>query len=298
MRPAPRKVKVKPASGPETTVQKLLYGTTHHPLAEVDAQGQVAVFVYGTRAHVPDLMLKGASTYRLITDVRGSVRRVVDSTTGTIVQRTDYDEFGNVLPGETGAGFQPFGFAGGLRDLDTGLVRFAARDYDPETGRWTNKDPIRFHGGDSNIYAYVANDPLNRIDPNGRLPRAPLRGWFCEVPVLGWLVCSILPRDPAERPIDGDGAMVFPHGDIGKGDGPPSGPEACYQEDNPDPDDHDDCKRKATDWELEQAGIEGHAVKIEIVGKKNISRYEICKCASGGFALKLRKCRGPIIERL
>ncbi|MCB9610787.1 MAG: hypothetical protein H6716_29655, partial [Polyangiaceae bacterium] len=37
--------------------------------------------------------------------------------------------------------FVPFGFAGGIHDADTGLVRFGARDYDAVTGRWTSKDP-------------------------------------------------------------------------------------------------------------------------------------------------------------
>jgi len=79
-----------------------------------------------------------------------------------------YDEFGVVLE-NTNPGFQPFGFAGGLYDTDTGLVRFGARDYDPHTGRWTSKDPIRFGGGDSNLYGYVLGDPVNFIDPTGEI---------------------------------------------------------------------------------------------------------------------------------
>jgi len=47
------------------------------------------------------------------------------------------------------------------------LVRFGARDYDPDAARWTTKDPILFAGGDANLYAYVANDPINRHDSNG-----------------------------------------------------------------------------------------------------------------------------------
>jgi len=35
------------------------------------------------------------------------------------------------------------------------------------TGRWTAKDPIIFAGGDTNLYAYVASDPINWIDPSG-----------------------------------------------------------------------------------------------------------------------------------
>jgi len=42
---------------------------------------------------------------------------------------------------------QPFGFAGGLRDPDTGLIRFGARDYEPQIGSWTNKDPMRSGAG-------------------------------------------------------------------------------------------------------------------------------------------------------
>jgi RHS repeat-associated protein len=85
---------------------------------------------------------------------------------GTVVQRLDYDAFGRVLQ-DTNPGFQPFGFAGGLYDDDTGLVRFGARDYDAYAGRWTAKDPILFRGEGSNLYLYVAADPINRFDPDG-----------------------------------------------------------------------------------------------------------------------------------
>jgi uncharacterized protein RhaS with RHS repeats len=46
-------------------------------------------------------------------------------------------------------------------------VRFGARDFDPSTGRWTAKDPIGFSGGDTNLYRYVGNDPVNFTDPEG-----------------------------------------------------------------------------------------------------------------------------------
>jgi len=80
-----------------------------------------------------------------------------------------YDEFGNIGL-DTNPGFQPFGFAGGLYDNDTKLVRFGARDYDAVTGRWTAKDPIGFAGGDTNLFGYVTNDPINWIDPFGLKP--------------------------------------------------------------------------------------------------------------------------------
>ena len=48
------------------------------------------------------------------------------------------------------------------------LVRFGARDYDAESGRWICKDPIGFEGEDVNLYRYVENDPNSYFDPDGQ----------------------------------------------------------------------------------------------------------------------------------
>jgi len=96
----------------------------------------------------------------------GSPRLVVDVATGQVAQRLDYDAFGRVTM-DSNPGFQPFGYAGGLYDYQTGLVRFGARDYDASTGRWLAKDPVGFSGGDTNLYGYVLNDPINFTDPLG-----------------------------------------------------------------------------------------------------------------------------------
>ncbi|MDE2150598.1 MAG: RHS repeat-associated core domain-containing protein [Gammaproteobacteria bacterium] len=152
-----------------TLVQAFLYQDPLNPVAELDGSGNVVSrFVYGSKFNVPDYMIKSGVTYRIISDQLGSPRLVVNSQTGEVVQRMDYDEFGHVVL-DTHPGFQPFGFAGGLYDRDTGLVRFGARDYDPQTGRWTVKDPILFAGGDANLYGYVLNDPINVVDPSGTI---------------------------------------------------------------------------------------------------------------------------------
>ncbi len=148
-------------------VQGFLYQDQLNPVAELDGEGNVVSrFVYGTRDNVPDYMTKGGSIYRIIADRLGSPRLVVDVATGTVVQEMSFGAWGEVL-GDTNPGFQPFGFAGGLYDLDTRLVRFGARDYGPEAGRWFSKDPIRFASADSNLYRYVFGDPVNTVDPSG-----------------------------------------------------------------------------------------------------------------------------------
>jgi|GEM_PF-3165032 len=119
-------------------------------------------------ARVPVKMERGGVEYYLTYDQVGSLRAVTD-VNGSIVKRIDYDSFGNIIVDTDPAFEVPFGFAGGLHDRDTGLVRFGFRDYDPETGRWTAKDPIGFAGGDWNLYGYVLADPVNWIDPSGLL---------------------------------------------------------------------------------------------------------------------------------
>jgi RHS repeat-associated protein len=150
-----------------TLVQGWLYQNQLNPVAELDGSGNVVSrFVYGTKANVPDYVVKAGVTYRIVSDHLGSPRLVVNTADGTVAQRMDYDEFGNVLL-DSNPGFQPFGFAGGLYDQQTGLVRFGARDYDAVTGRWTAKDPILFLGRDSNLYNYAVNDPINLFDREG-----------------------------------------------------------------------------------------------------------------------------------
>lgn len=157
--------------------QAFLYQSSLNPAAQLDGAGTlVARFVYGTRANTPDLILKGGRTYRVLTDHLGSPRLIIDSETGNVAQRLDYDEWGKVTL-DTNPGFQPFGFAGGLYDPQTGLIRFGARDYDPEVGRWTAKDPILFSAEEPNLYGYVMEDPVNFLDPAGlakQCPQVPL----------------------------------------------------------------------------------------------------------------------------
>jgi RHS repeat-associated protein len=148
-------------------VQAFLYNDRLRPVAELDGDNKVVSrFVYGSRDNLPDYLVKEGKTYRVIPDHLGSPRLIVDVDTGNVVQRMDYDAFGNVL-GDTQTGFQPFGFAGGIFDRDTRLVRFGVRDYDAATGRWTGKDVLGITANGSNLYTYASDDPANLKDMSG-----------------------------------------------------------------------------------------------------------------------------------
>ena len=113
-------------------------------------------------------MIENGNSYRIISDQVGTPRMLVESKKGLVRKKFRYDEFG--IPEDDrnedeSNGEIPFGFAGGLYDGDTGLVRFGARDYDPTIGRWLSKDPIGFNGGDTNLYRYVANPLFQRSCP-------------------------------------------------------------------------------------------------------------------------------------
>lgn len=173
-------------------VQQFVYdGFSNRIVEELNGSGgRRAIFVYAGRHHVPDYMvdyrLGAPRLYRLVTDHLGSVRLVVAVETGEVVRRYDYTTFGAVtsipLPGkpsetsDSESWLVPFGFAGGLYDPTTGLVRFGARDYDPEIGSWTARDPILFGGGDTNLLGYCVGDPVNYVDPEGRAPD-PVAVW-------------------------------------------------------------------------------------------------------------------------
>ena len=149
-----------------TVVEKYLWRDNTTLLAVYDGSDSLTMRFNYADGRLPISMLRGGITYYMMYDQVGSLRVIVDSV-GTIAKRIDYDSFGNII-NDTNPGFTiPFGFAGGLHDIDTGLVRFGARDFDPSIGRWTAKDPIDFAGGDVNLYGYVQNDPVNFVDPEG-----------------------------------------------------------------------------------------------------------------------------------
>ncbi|MDF3128924.1 RHS repeat-associated core domain-containing protein [Kiritimatiellaeota bacterium B1221] len=95
-------------------------------------------------------------------DANGNISEYIDLDDGTVDAHMEYDAFGQtkVLIGTKPAAF---GFSTKYQDTETGYYYYGFRYYDPETGRWPNRDPIEESGG-YNLYGFVGNDAITRID--------------------------------------------------------------------------------------------------------------------------------------
>ena len=100
-------------------------------------------------------------------DANGNVIAYVSSVSNAVEAEFEYGPFGESLLGEGST--HRFGFSTKYRDKETDLLYYGFRYYDPEDGRWPNRDPIEEQGG-LNLYGMVGNDPVNFVDVLGLSP--------------------------------------------------------------------------------------------------------------------------------
>ncbi len=113
----------------------------------------------------PFLRLSSGSVETYHVDGLGSVIGLTDSN-GMKKASYTYDPFGNTST--TGATDNVFQFTGREND-ETGLYYYRARYYAPGIQRFISEDPLEFSAGDTNLYTYVWNSPVNFADPSGLL---------------------------------------------------------------------------------------------------------------------------------
>jgi RHS repeat-associated protein len=112
--------------------------------------------------------LPDSSHWYFLKDGLGSIVAVISGSGATIANRYGYDPYGK-LTASSGTQANPWGYAGGLVD-STGLVKFGARYYDPNLGRWTQQDSITgsiTNPSSTDRYVYVSDDPTNGTDRTG-----------------------------------------------------------------------------------------------------------------------------------
>jgi len=106
--------------------------------------------------------------YYYLKDHQGN-NRVVINQAGTVEQVNHYYLFGGLFGEGLQASNQPYRYNGKELDRELGLdmYDYGARHYDATLGRWLTVDPMAEKYYSISQYAYVANNPVRYIDPNG-----------------------------------------------------------------------------------------------------------------------------------
>jgi len=157
-----RRVQIKEISTSGTSNKNLLW--SGNQIAEERDGGNNATKRYYTCG----MQLVGTSTanYFYTFDHLGSIREVTDNA-GTLKTRYAYDPYGRKTAAHVAGNIDSdFGYTGHYYHAPSALCLTLYRAYDADTARWLSRDPIGEEGG-LNLYGYVADNPVNRIDPLG-----------------------------------------------------------------------------------------------------------------------------------
>jgi RHS repeat-associated protein len=181
------------------------YGTSSDAFSESDSSGNLtAEFIFLGGARIAMLTLSAGTVNYYVNDHLGS-SHVVTNSSGTILDDSDFYPYGGERSYISSSGNNRK-FTGKERDTESGLDDFAARFYTSNYGRFLSADDSKYAKAADpqtwNLYTYVANNPINAVDPTGHEPDAS----------LSWAEHRYKPMqhgsslDDSAGNVDGDGA--------------------------------------------------------------------------------------------
>jgi RHS repeat-associated protein len=160
--------------------------------------GNPVNYAFGPKVDQPLAIYQSGSLGYVSADALGSTS-ILSGSTGSVQNSYVFDVWGSTRA-STATLTDSFGYTG--REFgEAGLLNYRARYLQVGVGRFTQEDPIGFHGGDVNWFDYVFNEPVQSNDPTGLFTIDP----SCDV--------CIRPdpkfRAPSSRPIDIQSQLRF-----------------------------------------------------------------------------------------
>jgi RHS repeat-associated protein len=176
------------------TTRDLYYSNAWQVLEERVSGSMDRQYVWGMR-YIDEMVCRDdASSQRLyaLQDANFNVTALTDAA-GAVLERFVYDPYGNASvrdinwTGTSDAYDWLYRHQGGRLDKDTGLYNFRYRDYQPDLGRWGQRDPVGYVKG-TNIYQFLNARVLTYSDPQGLNDAIPLQKLPAHIPIgmAGW----------------------------------------------------------------------------------------------------------------
>ncbi|WP_145797188.1 DNRLRE domain-containing protein [Kitasatospora atroaurantiaca] len=138
-----------------------------------DVSGNVTRNVAGSEGGLGATTTKTGGTVLQLSNLHGDITLQLPLDTAVAPVVLDFDEFGNARSSQPKARYGWLGAKQRSDDTPTGLTLMGARLYNPATGRFLSVDPVA--GGSANAYEYVNQDPVNKLDLDGRNARGRQR---------------------------------------------------------------------------------------------------------------------------
>jgi RHS repeat-associated protein len=154
-----------------TTTTRYIYDN-EDILLELNASNNiVARYTHGPGIDEPLIMEKNNQSFFYHIDGLGSISEITNHI-GNVTQRYTYSSFGKIESELDLTFVQPYAYTSREHDPETGMYHYRARTYDSSNGRFLQQDPLwgsALMPNSQNRYPYVANSPLNFVDPSGRV---------------------------------------------------------------------------------------------------------------------------------
>lgn len=143
-------------------------------------ENNIIYYIYDENGNILGLNYNGTQYY-YIKNAQNDVIGILNNNLSQVVSYT-YDSWGNIVSIKDSNGneitdstsigiINPYRYRSYRYDDEIGLYYLQSRYYNPEWGRYINADNLVQTGQgmlDKNMYAYCENNPINRVDPDGK----------------------------------------------------------------------------------------------------------------------------------